>query len=107
MRKPLVFAEIIASDQCHKPFEDAVPVAADQDVLSIARAVGIRRCYARQRTAARFADVAETIVFRNKALHHPENRFVQGDVDALPFAAVAAAVIECQQSPDNRVQSGK
>src|SRR5882672_12271850 len=74
VRQRGVFREIGAFHHVHQALEDAVGVGPDDDVLSIARQVGVRRHDAGQVAPGAFAQLLEHIVFGQRSFHHVEYR---------------------------------
>ena len=73
---------------------------------SILAAVGVAWGNAGQGASRRLADHAEGAVLGQQAFHAVEDRFVQGHVDHLAFAA-GLAFVQRQQDADHAVQRGQ
>jgi len=100
------FGQVGPADGEHEALEDAVAIARHEHD-AVAATVRIRRCDARQRTAARLAHGAERAVFGDQAFHHVEHRLMQGDVDHLSLAAIDLAVVQRSQDADHAMQRGE
>ena len=105
-RQSCILGEIGAFDGAHEPAEDAVGIAADDDVAAIGTGIHVGRHDAAHRRAVALANHAGRRVLGQRRLHQVEDRLVQRDVDHLSFAGpLAVAMVECEQQPEHRVQS--
>ncbi len=107
VRQAGIVPKIGAVDHFHQALENPVAVARDQQVAAVFADIRVRRRDAGQRGAGRLADHAAAIIFRQRALHHVEDGFVERDVDHLAAAAVNIAMIQRHQQPDESMQRGQ
>ena len=104
-RQPWVVGEIGAIDGAHEPAEDAVGVAADDDVAAIGTWIDVGRHDATHRRAVAFADDAGRRVLGQRRFHEIEDGLVERDIDDLSFSrALAIAMVEREQQTEHGMQ---
>ena len=99
-----VLRQVRPIDCLHEPTKNAVAIAGDRDVQTVAAAVSVGRGDPGHAGATALAHETLHLVLGHQAFHNSKDRFVERHINELALAAVDLEMVHRHQRTDRPVE---